>query len=253
MLGRRIQELRREKGISQEGLAEKMGVSRQAVSKWESGQSAPDLEKLVALSEFFGTTTDYLLKGIEPVQAGDSEWNRSAENVAVMETERVTQSGSSQINPQTKRSLSRSKDIAFVTAATAAVLMGTLWMLTMRNMLADSLVILLGFLPMFAGVVVYAIWRFGDPSRRRTCLNHVFWIINIWPLLSYVGTAALRLLMFSNVVNTIRIAGKGIDLKYTAFVYWPRCYWIICVAVTLWHIVGWVRDKMVGKDKKNVE
>lgn len=63
----RIQHLRKAKGISQEELADKIGVSRQAVSKWESEQSSPDIEKIVLLSDFFDVTTDYLLKGIEPV------------------------------------------------------------------------------------------------------------------------------------------------------------------------------------------
>ena len=62
----RIQNLRKIKGISQEQLAEAIGVSRQAVSKWESEQSTPDLEKIVLMSDFFDVTTDYLLKGIEP-------------------------------------------------------------------------------------------------------------------------------------------------------------------------------------------
>ena len=66
-LSDRILELRRQKGISQEELADKLGVSRQAVSKWESEQSTPDIEKIILMSEYFGTTTDYLLKGIEPV------------------------------------------------------------------------------------------------------------------------------------------------------------------------------------------
>ena len=63
----RIQTLRKSKGISQEELADKIGVSRQAVSKWESEQSTPDIEKVILLSEYFGVTTDYLLKGIEPI------------------------------------------------------------------------------------------------------------------------------------------------------------------------------------------
>ena len=64
----RIQTLRKTKGISQEDLADKIGVSRQAVSKWESEQSVPDLEKVILLSDFFHVTTDYLLKGIEPIE-----------------------------------------------------------------------------------------------------------------------------------------------------------------------------------------
>ena len=63
----RIQYLRKQKGYSQEELADKVGVSRQAVSKWESEQSTPDLEKVIIMSDFFGVTTDYILKGIEPV------------------------------------------------------------------------------------------------------------------------------------------------------------------------------------------
>ena len=59
----RIQELRKHKGISQEELANELGVSRQAVSKWESGQSFPELDNIVALSDFFGVSADYILKG----------------------------------------------------------------------------------------------------------------------------------------------------------------------------------------------
>ncbi|WFR59321.1 helix-turn-helix transcriptional regulator [Anaerocolumna sp. AGMB13025] len=61
----RIQSLRKAKGISQEQLADKIGVSRQAISKWESEQSSPDLEKIILLSNYFEVTTDYILKGIE--------------------------------------------------------------------------------------------------------------------------------------------------------------------------------------------
>lgn len=61
----RIQSLRKINGFSQEELADKMGVSRQAVSKWESEQSLPDIEKIILLCECFDVTTDYLLRGIE--------------------------------------------------------------------------------------------------------------------------------------------------------------------------------------------
>ncbi len=64
----RIQSLRKAKGISQEQLADVLGVSRQAVSKWEAEQSSPDLERIVAMAEYFDVTTDYLLRGIEPAK-----------------------------------------------------------------------------------------------------------------------------------------------------------------------------------------
>lgn len=62
----RIQSLRKAKGFSQEELADKIGVSRQAVSKWESEQSTPDIEKIIVMSDLFEVTTDYILKGTEP-------------------------------------------------------------------------------------------------------------------------------------------------------------------------------------------
>ena len=65
-LAEKIMELRKKKGWPQEELAEKLGISRQSVSKWESGASIPDLDKIIVISELFDVSTDYLLKdGIE--------------------------------------------------------------------------------------------------------------------------------------------------------------------------------------------
>ena len=60
-LGRRIRQQRMQHGWSQEKLAELMGVSRQAVTKWESGRSAPTADKLYDLAQLFGTTVDLLM------------------------------------------------------------------------------------------------------------------------------------------------------------------------------------------------
>lgn len=57
--------LRKANNLTQEQLAEKLEVSRQSVSKWESGQAAPELEKIIAMSAIFNVTTDYLLKSSE--------------------------------------------------------------------------------------------------------------------------------------------------------------------------------------------
>ena len=87
---------RKRAGMSQETLAEKLGVSRQAISKWECGTAAPELENLLAISKLFGVTTDWLLNDAEeigseekseeekktvpeqpktvPPKASDSEW-----------------------------------------------------------------------------------------------------------------------------------------------------------------------------------
>lgn len=61
-LADKIIELRKTRGWSQEELAEKISVTRQSVSKWESGQSLPDLDKILQLSQIFDVSTDYLLK-----------------------------------------------------------------------------------------------------------------------------------------------------------------------------------------------
>jgi transcriptional regulator with XRE-family HTH domain len=58
----KLYSLRTQVGYSQEQLAEKLGVSRQAISKWELGTALPDTDKVVAMSEFFGVSSDFLLK-----------------------------------------------------------------------------------------------------------------------------------------------------------------------------------------------
>lgn len=58
----KLQKLRKERGWSQEELATRITVSRQAVSKWELGTAVPDTDNIVQLSELFGVTTDYLIK-----------------------------------------------------------------------------------------------------------------------------------------------------------------------------------------------
>ena len=81
-LGEKLQTLRRSRGLSQEQLAEILEVSRQAVSKWENGDSAPDLDRLRAICTYFGVTTDYLIWD-EPEDAP-----RGAEKARSRETQR---------------------------------------------------------------------------------------------------------------------------------------------------------------------
>lgn len=76
ILADKIMTLRKSRGWSQEELAEKLDISRQSVSKWENGTSIPEIDKILALSELFGVSTDYLLKDEleqEPVQGELSE------------------------------------------------------------------------------------------------------------------------------------------------------------------------------------
>lgn len=61
-LGEKIQKLRKQRGLSQEALAEKVTVTRQTISKWELGQSLPDLDFIAQLSDIFSVSSDYLIK-----------------------------------------------------------------------------------------------------------------------------------------------------------------------------------------------
>ena len=62
-VGEKILQLRKKMGLSQEELAEKLNVTRQTISKWETNQSSPDFEKIVPLCDLFEITTDELLRG----------------------------------------------------------------------------------------------------------------------------------------------------------------------------------------------
>ena len=69
----KLYELRKQKGFSQEELANRLNVSRQTISKWEVGESTPDMEKLIAISDLFEVYLDKLVKGEEKEQKGTSE------------------------------------------------------------------------------------------------------------------------------------------------------------------------------------
>lgn len=85
-LGEKIYRLRTEQGLSQEIFGEKLGVSRQSVSKWETDQSVPELDKIVAISELFKVSTDCLLKESKTV-AETSKDTRSTMESAQNSTE----------------------------------------------------------------------------------------------------------------------------------------------------------------------
>lgn len=91
ILADKIINLRKKNGWSQEELAEKLGVTRQSISKYEGAQSIPDLDKILKLSEIFGVTTDYLIKdeleeeeyASSQMQENESESDRSVHKVTM--------------------------------------------------------------------------------------------------------------------------------------------------------------------------
>lgn len=88
--GEYLKQLRNEKGLSQEQLAEKIGLSRQSISKWEQGLSTPDVDNFVKLAEIYNVPIEALLKG-EPVQHTDTDQsNQPQEPAAIADAEEHT-------------------------------------------------------------------------------------------------------------------------------------------------------------------
>lgn len=89
-LSEKLYTLRKKSGLSQEQLAEQLNVSRQAISKWESGVSIPESDKLIAISNYFNVSLDYLMKE-------DNEQSK--------DTPQTEQSKSAQMADHTQRSV----------------------------------------------------------------------------------------------------------------------------------------------------
>ena len=146
-LGQRIQQLRKAKGFSQEELADRVGVSRQAVSKWESGQTAPDLERLLAVSGQLDTTTDYLLTGQHPAL------RQQGPDAAV-----------------------------FSVVATGSIVAGLLVAVMLWYEKQSAIATAIGLLVMVMGCVIHAIgMTVGEPASRLRARRR-FWAVNLWLL-----------------------------------------------------------------------
>ena len=85
LLGEKLKKLRKARGLSQEQLADQLNVSRQAISKWELGESTPDTDNLIALSDYYGVSLDYLLRHQEVPEV--------SEQVMVREVQPLISSG----------------------------------------------------------------------------------------------------------------------------------------------------------------
>ena len=143
----RIQSLRKIKGVSQEELADKIGVTRQAVSKWESEQSTPDIEKVILLSDYFDVTTDYLLKGIESVE-----------------------------NSKVKKNMTPIFNIVPTTLnVIGTVLACFLWSETQKTG-----TIVAGLIFIILGTMLFFIGRPQSDGKDKEIYNSKFWKVNVW-------------------------------------------------------------------------
>ena len=203
-LADRIQQLRKQKGISQEELADRVGVSRQAVSKWESEQSVPDMDKIILLSDYFEVTTDYLLKGIEPVPPAEEK---------------------------------KADGRIFTIVATVLNLIGVLvscavWYETQQ---AGSLIIGVVFLAL--GCMVFGIGMIESAPDSKPRAKRNFWTVNIWLL------AFLPLSVVYNTLVDAPPAPYPQLFTFAGWPLWAwlgvyALFWVVyiavCTAVVLW-------------------
>lgn len=103
-LGQRIAQKRKELGLSQEGLGEQLGVSRQAIYKWESDSSLPEIEKLIALSKIFSVPVGWLL-GVEEAASATSDGKLTEEQLAMVQeiVDRYTAAQPKGLSPRRRR------------------------------------------------------------------------------------------------------------------------------------------------------
>ncbi len=191
----RIQTLRKAKGLSQEELADKLGVSRQAVSKWESEQSIPDIDRIIIMSDFFEVTTDYILKGIEAEKPAAGRWD--AKLFAGVAT-----------------------GLNFI----GLILACAVWY---ENQTATALV--LGAVVMLVGCLNFAIGQ-SAAARNAEKAKGFFWTFNIW-ILSFMPLSLVYNALFSySLAPYPLLFGPYYILQYPAF--W-LVYIGICLSVTL--------------------
>ncbi len=144
----RIQQLRKTKGISQEELADQIGVSRQAVSKWESEQSIPDVDKIMKLSDYFEVTTDYLIKGIEQ----KNSHREDASDARI-----------------------------FAVTGTALNFIGLIASLMIWKEQQTAVAVAVGLILMAIGTMIYFVGQYD--GEKKDIAKKQFWTINIWILL----------------------------------------------------------------------
>ena len=192
----RIQSLRKAKGITQEQLADAVGVSRQAVSKWEAEQSMPDLERVVAMAEYFDVTTDYILRGIEPAPTAQAR-------------ERVS--------PRTMCIIATALDAA------GLIIGGGLWF-EYQNWLCVAVMLIF----QLAAVTV---WLLTKGERPRW-----FWAVNVWFLsvIPSALIGALLRPMLSRVVAYYVVSSLGKALFTLLYIIVPFMPWAIVSALVTW-------------------
>ena len=125
--GTRLQALRKERGLSQEALADRLGVSRQAIGKWESGGALPSIDNLLELAAILETTVDYLLTGAEPPAPEEQDPLAYGEPETVSVDALKALLAEQQPEPEPKKRKYLRRGLYGLAAAGLVVLLGLLW------------------------------------------------------------------------------------------------------------------------------
>ena len=158
ILADKIIEERKKSGWSQEELASKLGVSRQAVSKWESAGSIPDLKRILQMSELFGVTTDYLLKD----EIEEEPLNEYTETNTI----KVSMEEANQYLDM------KSKGSRIVANATSLCILSPVPLIVLGTMTEDH--ILIGFsLVLLLVLVAIAVYLFVNYGLRESHMQHL--------------------------------------------------------------------------------
>ncbi len=195
----RIQSLRKAKGITQEQLADAVGVSRQAVSKWEAEQSVPDLERVVAMAEYFDVTTDYLLRGIEPAPKRDS---------------------GSRVSPRTMCIIATALDAA------GLILGGGLWF-EYQNWLCVAVMLIFQ-------LAAITVWLLTKGERPRW-----FWAVNVWlvSLLPCLLISSPLMPLLYRAAAKLPAGSASYYLSVFAVRSVPVVLWLLVSALATWLVL----------------
>jgi len=195
----RIQNLRKSKGMSQEELADKIGVSRQSVSKWESEQSIPDMDKIIIMSDFFEVTTDYILKGIET----EKQVSKTPVNANI-----------------------------FVIVSTVFNFIGVIVSCAIWYEQQIPMAIVSGLIFMAIGCMVYGIGLTGS-TQNKDKAKQIFWTINIW-MLTFIPLSCIYNMLFSHMLAPYPLLTQTL----IAFLSFWLIYIAICLCVVFIQIKG---------------
>ena len=194
----RIHSLRKLKGISQEELADRIGVSRQAISKWESEQSLPELDKIIIMSDYFEVTTDYILKGIEPIEQAKE---KTALNANV-----------------------------FLTSATFLNVIGFILSCAIWYDRQTAVAIAIGLTLMAMGCLNFGV-GIANATKNVEKAKRTFWVVNIW-LLTFIPFSLIYNGLFGRTLAPYPMIFDSI-IAFSAFflLYIGLCFYVTLTQV----------------------